>query len=122
MKKIYFSLFLLITSAGFSQFTPGNIALLQADASASNTTCSVIEINPSTAGQTPATTVAIAGTGANALRFSASATSTGYLANSNDGSLLCFTGANNTNTSANVNTLNPRGVGVLNALWHLPGR
>ena len=57
---------------------------------------------------------AIPFTGNNALRFSGSASSTGYLANSNDGSLLLFNGANSENTSSNVNTLNPRGVGTFN--------
>lgn len=94
-------------------FTAGNIAVLQAEASASNTTASVIELLPSTAAQTPSNTIAIDGTGASALRFSGSATSTGYVANSADGSRLAFTGVNNTNTSSNVNTLNPRAVGVL---------
>ncbi|WP_170267079.1 lamin tail domain-containing protein [Brevifollis gellanilyticus] len=94
-------------------FTAGNIAVLQADASANNTTASVIELHPSNAAQTPSNTITILGTGASALRFSGSATSTGYVANSADGSRLVFTGANNTDTSANVNTLNPRGVGVL---------
>jgi len=94
-------------------FTAGNIAVLQVDASASNTTASVVELHPSNAAQTPSNTIAVDGTGANALRFSGSATSTGYVANSADGSRLAFTGANNTNTSSNVNTLNPRAVGVL---------
>jgi hypothetical protein len=95
-------------------FTTGNLVVLQAAASAANTTCSILELNPATAAQgSPVNTVAISGTGANALRISGSATSTGYLANSDDGTLLAFTGANNVNTSANVNTLNPRGVGTL---------
>ena len=116
MRKIVPALLtLFICISGYSQFTPGNLALLQAEASASNTTCNVIEINSTATNQAAITTTVINGTGTNALRFSGSATSTGYLANSNDGSLLCFTGANNTSTSANVNTLNPRGIGTLNA-------
>ena len=96
-------------------FTAGNLAVLQAAASANNTTCSILELNPATAAQPSAVnTVAISGTGASALRISGSATSTGYLADSDDGTMLAFTGANNTDTSANVNTLNPRGVGSLN--------
>ncbi|MGG9962754.1 T9SS type A sorting domain-containing protein [Ferruginibacter sp. SUN106] len=114
-KLIYIFLFLFFSINGFSQFTPGNLTVLQADASANNTTCSVVEINTTTAAQSAITTVAINGAGTNALRFSGSATSTGYLATSNDGTLLCFTGANNINTAANVNTLNPRGIGTLNA-------
>ncbi|MES2596278.1 MAG: lamin tail domain-containing protein [Verrucomicrobiota bacterium] len=94
-------------------FAAGNIAVLQADASASNTTASIVELHPSNAAQTPTNVIAIGGTGASALRFSGSATSTGYMANSADGTRLTFTGVNNTNTSSNVNTLNPRAVGVL---------
>ncbi|MEP6674922.1 MAG: T9SS type A sorting domain-containing protein [Ferruginibacter sp.] len=123
MRKIVQVLLLLIFClTGYAQFTPGNLALLQADASASNTTCSVIEINNSSANQSAVTTVPIIGTGATALRFSGSATSTGYLANTNDGSLLCFSGVNTTNTASNINTLNPRAVGTLNAaqIFNLP--
>lgn len=115
MKKLYLLLLMVTGTSGFAQFSAGNLAFLQADASANNTTGSIIEINTTSTNQSAITTIAIDGTGANALRFSGSATSTGYVANSNDGSLLCFTGANSTNTSANVNTLNPRAVGVLNA-------
>ena len=97
-----------------STFTTGNIVFLQAEASASNTTANIIEINTTSASQTAIRTIAIDGTGTNALRFSGSATSTGYLSNNNDGTLLCFIGVNNTNTSSNVNTLNPRAVGTLN--------
>ncbi|MEI7928753.1 MAG: hypothetical protein WCH40_09400, partial [Verrucomicrobiales bacterium] len=100
-------------------FTAGNIAILQAAASANNTTCSVIELSPTTAGQTPTNTISISGTGASALRISGSATSTGYVSRSADGSLLTFTGANNTDTVANVNTLNPRAVATLNAAGSL---
>ncbi len=98
-------------------FTNGNLAVLQVDASSANTTGSVVELSPTAAGQTPTNVITLDGTtSAVALRFSGSATSTGYVANSADGTLLTFTGANNTNTSANVNTLNPRAVGTLNNL------
>ncbi|MFL5328370.1 MAG: hypothetical protein ACJ8C4_05605 [Gemmataceae bacterium] len=88
----------------------------QATASANNTTASILELNAVTAGQSPVQTMAIEGvTAPNEMRFSGSATSTGYLSRSNDGSLLTFTGANSTNTTANVNTLNPRAVGTFDA-------
>ena len=90
-------------------FGPGNLALLVANASANNTTASIVEINSSTAGNA-VDAIAIPGTGADAFRMSGSATSTGYVGLSNDRTFLVFTGANSTNTSANVNTLNPRGV------------
>jgi DNA/RNA endonuclease G (NUC1) len=88
----------------------GDLMLLVAGASASNTTGSVVEINTTTAGQTAVQTIALPGTGATAYRISGSATSTGYVALSGDRTLLAFTGANSTDTSSNVNTLNPRGV------------
>jgi len=75
-----------------------------------------VELNPTTAGQTPTNTIPIDGTNATtALRFSASASSTGYLSTTSDGSLLVFTGANTNTTAANTNTILPRGVGTLSA-------
>ncbi|MEO7309228.1 MAG: T9SS type A sorting domain-containing protein [Chitinophagaceae bacterium] len=106
----------LLSAVGLkAQFTPNNIAVLVAATSSSNTTASIVELNTTTASQPAVSTIPIPGTGTDALRFSSSATSTGYLSLSDDGSLLCFNGANNTNTAANVNTLNPRGIGTLNA-------
>ena len=122
MKKFFYSLFVLlftgISVTSFSQsFTTGNIAVVVATASANNTTGSIMEFDPSTANQAPTNTYVIDGTGANAMRFSGSATSTMYLANSDDGTLLSFMGANNTTTGSNVNTLNPRAVGTLNSSY-----
>ncbi len=92
-------------------FTLGDLALLVATASASNTTGSVVEINTSTANQSAVQTIALPGTGAaDSYRISGSASSTGYVARSNDHPLLAFTGANSTDTTTNVNALNPRGV------------
>ncbi|MBK8413270.1 MAG: hypothetical protein IPL22_01370 [Bacteroidetes bacterium] len=89
--------------------------MLVAAASASNTTVSVVELDKVTAGQSPIQTISIPGTGANAIRVSGSASSTLYAGNSNDQTLFCFTGVNNTNTSSNANTLNPRAVVTLNS-------
>ena len=59
----------------------------------------------------PVNTFAIDGvTAPNYMRFSGSATSSGYLANSNDGTLLTVTGHNSNNTGSNANTLLTRGV------------
>jgi predicted extracellular nuclease len=97
-------------------FTLGNLVVLQAATNANNTTASILELSASTANQSsPVQTLAIPGTGANAIRISGVATSTGYLSHSNDRSLISFTGANSTDTSSNVNTLNPRAVVTLNA-------
>lgn len=71
-------------------FTPGNLAVLQIDTSANNTTFSIIEVNPGSANQTaPVNIVPISATGTNALRQT-SAGSTGRLALSDDGTLVCF--------------------------------
>ncbi|MFC4263057.1 choice-of-anchor I family protein [Ferruginibacter yonginensis] len=120
MKKLYHLIALVavfitvLNQATQAQnFTPGNIAFLQAEASANNTTAKLVVINTNNAAQTEATAASVInidGTGANALRISSSATSTGYVSLSNDRTILTFTGANNTNTTANVNTLNPRAV------------
>ncbi len=100
-----------------AQFTAGNLTVFRAEsASANNTAFSIIELSPSAAQASPVSTIAVNGTaGASALRTSGSATSTGYLANSNDGSLLCFTGHNTVTTSANANTITARGAGSLTA-------
>ena len=112
----YFSAVLLPLSgaATAASFTPGNLAVLQASASANNTTSSVVEINSTSGGAVQ--TIAIDGaTLPGALRFSGSATSTGYLATSQDGSLLTFVGHNSTATTVDANTLTARGVGVLDS-------
>src|ERR1022692_33937 len=71
-------------------FTRGNLAVLQIDTVANNTTFSVIEVAPSAANQTsPVNIVPISATGTNALRQSSSG-STGRLALSGDGTLVCF--------------------------------
>jgi hypothetical protein len=49
------------------------------------------------------------------LRFSGSATSTGYLSRTNDMTLLTFMGGNTTSTAGNINTVLTRGVGTLDA-------
>src|SRR5262249_18833042 len=76
-------------------FTPGNLVAFSADsASANNTTFTILELNSSTANQSsPVNSVSINGTsGGNALRCSGSGTSTGYMADSDDGTLVAFTG------------------------------
>ena len=97
-------------------FTPGNLAVFSADsASANNTTFSIIEINATTAGQSAVQTISINGTsGANALRTSGSGSSTGYLSDSDDGTLVAFDAVNTTTSSGNVNAIGTRGVGTLN--------
>ena len=71
-------------------FIPGNLAVLQLDKSANNTTFSIIEIKPAAAGQTNAVNInPISATGTNGLRMSSAGTC-GKLSLSGDGTLLCF--------------------------------
>ena len=101
------------TTAGF---TRGNLAVFQEDVASKNSTFSIIELSPSTANQSaPVNTFPITATGTNALRQS-SAGSTGRMADSNDGTLLCFTGfEDGSSLTPDVTTIDPRGVGTLNA-------
>ena len=95
-------------------FTRGNIAALQIDTVANNTTFSMIEVKPSLAKQTaPVNIVPISATGTNALRMT-SAGSAGRLALSDDGTLLCFAGfADGSSASPDETFVLPRAVGTL---------
>jgi Abnormal spindle-like microcephaly-assoc'd, ASPM-SPD-2-Hydin len=112
----------------FANFSAGNLAVFSADNStANNSTFSILEIDPALTSQTtPVQTIAIPSTGSNALRTSGSASSTGYLSNSNDNSLLVFSAHNadmtGINPLPNANTLVTRGVGTLDssATFNLP--
>ncbi len=97
-------------------FTAGNLMVFSAAASANNTTFSILEVSSTTADQaSPVNAVSINGTnGVNALRCSGSASSTGYMSDSDDGTLLLFTGHNSTNGVGNANAISSRGVGTLN--------
>jgi hypothetical protein len=105
----------IIQQINAQTFTSGNLAALVVAASASNTTGSIIELGKTANQTTPVHTFSIPSSGTDSFRFSGSATSTCYVANTNDGSLLAFTGHLTTNTSSNVNTILPRGVGAFNA-------
>lgn len=115
---------LVLTAAAFAltstlalagPFTAGNLAVLRADDnSLNNTTATIIELNKTTAGQTPTNLISIPGAGVSTLRISGSASTTGFLSHSNDRTLLTLNGHNST-TAGNANTLNPRGVGTLDA-------
>jgi hypothetical protein len=97
-----------------SQFTQGNLAAIQVDTTAANSTFSVIEIKPSVAGQTiPVSINPITATGTNALRMGGGGA--GHLALSDDGTFLLF-GAFDDGSSATVDeTFNlNRAVGTLN--------
>lgn len=96
-------------------YTPGNIVgLIFNSASSTNTTLTLVELNKTTVGQTP--TVRNVGnvTGASSVRLGASATSNGYLSNSNDRTLVSTALPVTSVTSANANTITTRGVTTYN--------
>ncbi len=116
-----------VTSAPFNilapatAFTPGNLAVLQGDVAAgNNSTMTILELNPAIANQTsPVNAIPISATGANALRNSASASTTGRLADSDDGSLLAFAAfEDGSSATADETTILSRGVGTLDASGH----
>jgi uncharacterized repeat protein (TIGR02543 family) len=111
----------IIVGGTTTAFTPGNLAVLSADdAALNNSTFTILELSPTTAGQTfPSNSIAINGTtggsGGSALRTSGSAGTAAKLADSSDGHLLLFGGFNSTNSSVTANTILTRGVGTLDA-------
>jgi hypothetical protein len=101
---------MLAEAAQAAPFTPGDLAVFQAAASASNTTGSIVEIDRTTPAQSPVQTIVIDGS----FRVSGSATSTLYVSHTDDRSLLTFNGAVGASTG-NVNTFLPRSVATLDA-------
>jgi len=114
MKRTLLVLLLTCSIAAQAQFTQGNLAVFVAAASTNNTNGSVIELAPGIANAVAVNGYPIPSGGSDSMRFSGSATSTGYLANNNNRTLLAFTGAMTTNTTANTNTILTRGVGTFN--------
>jgi hypothetical protein len=97
----------------FAAFASGDLSLFMADTVGTNSSISIVEVNPTLINQTtPVQTIAVNGTtGTDALRIDQSSTSNGYLSNSSDGTLLVLSGHNTTSTST-LSAL--KGVGVLN--------
>jgi len=86
---------LLPVAAQAAPFTTGNVVVQQADdGTKQNTTISLVEISTTGASQ-PVQTISLPGTTTpNALRINGSGGTSGYLATTNDGALLCVTAAN----------------------------
>ena len=111
-----------ISSATFTigappaQFTQGNLAVLQVDTTANNSTFSIVEIRPSAASQTqPLNINPITATGTNALRITSSGGS-GHLALSDDGTFLVFGAFNDGSSATPDETFNlNRAVGTMNS-------
>jgi hypothetical protein len=97
-------------------FTQGDLAVMQIDTVANNTTFSFIELKPSAANQTaPVNIVPITATGTNALRM-APAGSAGKVSLSDDGTLICFNAfADGSSLTADETFNLNRAVGTLNA-------
>ncbi|HTB83547.1 MAG TPA: DUF1533 domain-containing protein [Candidatus Sulfotelmatobacter sp.] len=96
------------------QFTLGNLAVIQIDTIAANSTFSIVEVKPSVAGQTaPVNIVPVTATGSNALRFATSG-SMGKLALSDDGTFLVFNAFKDGNSATPDETFNlNRAVGII---------
>jgi len=96
-------------------FTQGNLAAIQVDTTAANSTFSVVEIQPSVAGQTtPVNINPITATGTNALRMTTSS-GAGHLALSDDGTFLVFGAFDDGSSATPDETFNlNRAVGTLN--------
>jgi hypothetical protein len=95
----------------FAAFTVGDLAVIRANEVDSNAPMSIIEVSSTAGGQTGDADQRI-DIGSD-FRISGSASSTGYLALTNDGSRLAFANPITTNTTANVNTITTRGVGTV---------
>jgi hypothetical protein len=97
-------------------FTAGNLAVEQEDLVTANSTFSILELSPTVANQSsPVNIFPVPATGTNALRQSSSG-STGRLADSDDGTLVCFSaGLCGDSSVSDVTTLNPRGAGTFNS-------
>ena len=98
-----------------SQFTQGNLAVLQVDTAANNSTFSIVEIRPSAAGQTqPLNINPISATGTNAMRMTTGG-GAGHLALSDDGTFLVFGIFDDGSSATPDETFNlNRGVGTMN--------
>ncbi len=97
-------------------FARGDLAVLQEDMATKNSTFSILELRASGDDQaSPVDVFPISATGTNALRQS-SAGSTGRLSDSEDGTLVCFTGfQDGSSATADEATVDPRAAGTLNA-------
>jgi hypothetical protein len=109
--------FLAMAGSGHApaaSFAAGNLVVAVAQGTGNNTTVNMQEFTP-TGSISGLNNIAISGSGTNAFRISGSAGTSGYLSLSADRTLMTMPGGNNTNTSSNENTLNPRDVLTLNS-------
>lgn len=109
-------------------FSAGDLVVQQVEGGAAaptqNNAFSMVELNPASPGSNPVQTIAITpstitvnGTSGLFMRMNGSGGTSGYLANSNDGTLLTFASQLSSNTTSTYNQASTllRGVGTLNA-------
>jgi hypothetical protein len=104
-----------VIGASPTQFTQGNLAVLQVDTTAANSTFSILEVKPSALGQTVAVNVnPITATGTNALRMTSSG-GAGHMALSDDGTFLVYGAFDDGSSATPDETFNlNRAVGTMN--------
>ena len=106
----------IIPAPATSGFGATNLAVFQEDVVSANSTFSILEVNPVSG--SVANTFPVPATGTNALRTSSAAT-TGRMALSADGTLVCFTGFETQDgslvTTPDVTQVTNRGAGTLDA-------
>ena len=101
-----------IPAPSTSGFTPGDLAVEQEDLVTANSTFSMLELSSKVSNSVPFNIFPVPATGSNALRQTSSA-SAGRLADSDDGTLVCFSAAlTGDSTVSDVTALNPRGAGT----------
>jgi hypothetical protein len=116
--SFFAGLFCLQMSIMAAAQTP-NLAILVADSITTNTSARVLFID-GTPHSIPTDTIAINGSqGNDTFRFSASATSTMHLSNSDDGSKVLFNGVMTMDTTTNTNSVLIRGIGSIDVLRQL---
>jgi len=97
-------------------FSATNLAVFQEDVASANSTFSILEVNP--VSSSVVNTFPVPATGTNALRTTSAAT-TGRMALSADGTLVCFTGFETQDgslvTTPDVTQVTNRGAGTLDA-------
>lgn len=93
-----------------------DILVLQAAASANNTTASILDLSKTTTNQASPLATYVVDSSIPNFRISGSATSTAYLSATDDRTLVTWTGAVSTNTTSNANTFTTgRTVATINA-------
>ncbi len=104
-----------IPAPATSGFASGDLAVEQEDLVTANSTFSMLDLSSTVSNSAPLNIFPVPATGTNGLRQSSSG-SAGRLADSDDGTLVCFSAAVcSDSTVSDITTLNERGAGTFNA-------